>query len=180
MSQAFMPSILMQALRSRWFALCVHLGLWWLLYLVITNAGGHAAPFHDRTPASLPAQSPAPVAQLGELFTPSAWPKPGGDTNSVNPFFTRYFVPVPSPVAPPPTTRKIEVTYQGFYETGDGPKMAVLKVGDEFVTARIGSAVATNLFVAQATMQNLTLTNLAAQTNLLLVNTKKEIEVPVK
>lgn len=181
MNVNLMPSVLLHALRSRWFALVVHACLWVLLYLVITNAGGHPPPFHDSTAATLPAQSPAPVGQLGQLFATASWPKPGAATNSLNPFFTRYFVPAPSPAPPPPpTTRKIDFTYQGFYEAGDGPKNAVLKVGDAFVIARVGALVATNLYVAQATMQSVTLTNLAAQTNLLLLNTKKEIEVPLK
>jgi hypothetical protein len=167
-------------LRSRWFAWGVHASLWVLLYVVIMNAGGHAPPFHDSRAATFPAQSSAPIGRLDGLFATALWPKPSAGTNSANPFFTRYFVPAPSPAAPPPTTRKIEVTYQGFYETGDSPKNAVLKIGDAFVIARIGAPVATNLFVAQATMQSLTLTNLAAQTNLLLLNAKKEIEVPVK
>ena len=55
-------------------------------------------------------------------------------SKSLNPFFTRYFVPVPSP-ATRPTTRKIEVTYQGFYQTGDGPKHAIFKLAERFMVA---------------------------------------------
>jgi hypothetical protein len=172
-----MPSTLIQALRSRWFAWGVHVWLWAMLYLVLTNAGGHTPAFHDGPTGIFPAQNLAPMARLDGLFVTARWPKPYSGTNSPNPFFTRYFVPVP---APAPTTRKIEVTYQGFYETGDGPKNVVVKVGEAFVIARIGETVATNLFVAQASMQSLTLTNPAAQTNLLPLNAKKEIEVPVK
>ena len=85
-----------------------------------------------------------------------------------------------TPAAPVPTTRKIEVTYQGFYESGDGPRQVIVKVGEAFIVAPIGARVATNLFVSTATMQTLTLTNLAAQTNILSLNTKKEIEVPIQ
>ena len=172
-----MSSMPIQALRSRWFAMSVHVCLWVMLYLVITNAGGHAPGFHDSVAGTFPAQNLAPIARLDALFAVSRWPNPNAGTNSLNPFFTRYFVPVP---APAPTTHKIEVTYQGFYETADGPKNAVVKVGDAFVIARIGAAVATNLFVGEATMQSLTLTNPTGQTNLLPLNAKKEIEVPVK
>ena len=172
-----MPSTLIQALRSRGFAWGVHLWLWLMLYLVLTNAGGHAPAFHDGTTGALPVQNLAPMARLDGLFAAARWPKPNSGTNNPNPFFTRYFVPAP---APAPTTRKIEVTYQGFYETSDGPKNVVVKVGDAFVIATIGGTVATNLYVAQATMQSLTLTNPSAQTNLLQLNAKKEIEVPIK
>lgn len=173
-----MPPVLLQTLRSRWFALCVHAGLWVLLFLVLGKVGGHTPEFQDEIASSLPAQSPAPVAPLAALFSPASWGRALVDTNSLNPFLTRYFVPAAPP--PPATTRKIEVTYQGFYETGDGPKNVVIKVGEGFVIARPGLTIATNLFVAQASMQTLTLTNLAAQTNLLLLNAKKELEVPVK
>lgn len=176
-----MPSALIQTFRSRWFALCVHLGLWVLLYLVAINVGGHAPDFRDATASSVPAESPAPVAPLGTLFATARWPKAIADTNNLNPFITRYFVPAQPPAPPPPpTTRKIEVTYQGFYQSEDGPPNAVVKIGDAFVTARAGLPIVTNLFVARASMQTLTLTNLASQTNLLQLNVKKEIEVPNK
>jgi hypothetical protein len=175
-----MPSVLRQAVRSRWFAWTIHGFLWVLLYLVISNAGGRAPAFHQSSAVSPPPQSVAPIARLGLLFATDQWPKPAASTNDPSPFFTRYFVPMPSPAPPPPTTRKIEVTYLGFYETAGDAKNAVLKIGDAFVTARLGTLIATNLFVAQATMQTLTLTNLAAQTNLLMLNTNKQIEVPLK
>ena len=164
-------------MRSRKFAWGVHLWLWVMFYLVLTNAGGHAPAFHDGATATFAAQNLAPMARLDGLFAIARWPKPNSGTNNLNPFFTRYFVPAP---APAPTTRKIEVTYQGFYETSGGPKNVIVKVGDAFVTAQIGGTVATNLYVAQASMQSLTLTNPAAQTNLLPLNAKKEIEVPLK
>lgn len=173
-----MPPALVQTLRSRGFAWCVHLALWVLLYLVITKVGGYTPGFHEETGIGTPAQSPVPVATLASLFAPTSWPKPAVGTNSFNPFYTRYFVPAAPP--PPATTRKIDVTYQGFYEAGDGPKNIIVKVDDAFVIARPGSLIATNLYVAQASMQSLTLTNLSAQTNLLLLDAKKELEVPLK
>ena len=44
----------------------------------------------------------------------------------------------------------------------------------------VGAKVVTNWFVAEATLQSLTLTNLTAQTNVLTLNAKKEIEVPIQ
>jgi hypothetical protein len=44
----------------------------------------------------------------------------------------------------------------------------------------VGGRIANDLFVADAAMQTLTLTNAAAQTNVLALNTKKTVEVPVK
>ncbi len=107
---------------------------------------------------------------------------PGPDrsigTNTVDPFLPATSSRRPPP--PPPTTRKIEVTYQGFYQTGDGPKQTIFKLGEAFLVAPIGARIATNLFIAEATMQALTLTNLAAQTNILPLNAKKELVVPIQ
>ena len=172
-----MPAVFV--LRSRWFVLSVNLLMWLLVYLAVTHAGGRAPEFRDDTSFSQPAVSPAPVNRLAELFSPAEWARAAVPTNMPNPFFTRYFVPpTPTPV-PPPTTRKIEITYQGFFQTEDGPKRAVVKIGDGFMVTPVGSAVANQLFVADAGMQVLTLTNHAAQTNFVPLNTKKEFEVPL-
>lgn len=175
-----MSTWLIHVLRSRSFAIGVHVGLWLLLYLVVVHLGGRAPEFREAAGSSESLQDPIPVSKLGSLFSVAQWPPPISDTNSLNPFLTLYFVPRPTPAPPPPTTRKIEVTYQGFYQTGNEPKQVVVKVADAFVIASVGRAVTTNLFVAQANMQTLTLTNLAAQTNLLPLNAKKEIEVPIQ
>ena len=172
-----MPPVVKKALRNRWFVAGVHAGLWLLLYLAVTNLGGKAPDFREADAVANPPQSPAPVAGLERLFSPGVWPKSLIETNTLNPFFTRYFIP---PTPPPPTTRKIEVTYQGFYQTGDGPKHTIFKLGDAYSVAPIGARIATNLFIAEATMQALTLTNLAAQTNILPLNAKKEIVVPIQ
>lgn len=173
-----MVTPLMQTLRSRWFALGVHLGLWCVFYLAVTHLGGKTPQFRIAESGTVPAPVPVPVAKMDSLFAAAQWP--GAATNDLNPFFTKYFAPVPSPKPPAPTTRKIEVTYQGFYQAGDDIKHAVVKVASDFVVASIGAPIATNLFVADAGLQNLVLTNLTAQTNLLLLNAKKEIEIPIK
>jgi hypothetical protein len=171
---------LMQAMRSRWFAIGVHVSLWCVLYLAVTHLGGKTPDFRIAETSSTATPGPVPVAKMDALFASAQWPIPQGGANNLNPFFTRYFVPAPSPAPPTPTTRKIEVTYQGFYQAGDDMKHAVVKVADVFVVASIGASITTNLFVADANLQNLMLTNLAAQTNVLLLNAKKEIEVPIK
>jgi hypothetical protein len=176
-----MPPVLIQMLRSRWFAVGVHAGLWLLLYMAITRLGGKAPDLRENQLTSLPARSLLPTERLEPLFSANQWPTLLANTNLLNPFITRYFVPAPTPApAPPSTMRKVEVTYPGFYQTAESPKHAFLKVAETLVNAPIGAPVVTNLFVAEATMQSLLLTNLAGQTNLLLLNTKKEIEVPLR
>ena len=172
-----MPPIVKRALRNRWFTVGVHAGLWLLVYLAVVHLGGKVPDLRDAEGVSSRPHSPVPVAGLEHLFSPGVWPKSLSDTNRLNPFVTRYFIP---PAPPPPTTRTIEVTYQGFYQTGAGPKNTIFKLGDAFLVAPIGARIATNLFIAEATMQALTLTNLAAQTNILPLNAKKEIVVPIQ
>lgn len=175
-----MATSTMQTLRSRWFAIGVHVGLWVVFYLAVTHLGGKTPQFHIAESSSASSPEPVPVAKIDSLFASGQGAIPRAATNTLNPFFTKYFVPIPSPKPPEPTTRKIEVTYQGFYQAGDDLKHAVVNVAGDFVVASIGASIATNLFVADATLQNLILTNLSAQTNLLLLNAKKEIEIPIK
>ena len=170
----------MQAMRSRWFAISTHIGLWCVVYVAVTHLGGKTPDFRIAESSASPPSGPVPVAKMDSLFSAGQWSIPQSATNTPNPFFTSYFVPVPSPAPPAPTTHKIEVTYQGYYEAGDDIKHAVVKVADTFVVASVGASIATNLFVADANLQNLMLTNLNSQTNLLLLNAKKEIEIPIK
>ena len=173
-----MPSALKISLRSRWFAACVHGGLWLLLYLAVTNLGGRAPGYGEADAVASPLQSVAPVAGLQRLFSPGIWPKSLVETNRLNPFYTRHFIPPAPP--PPPTTRKIEVTYLGFYQTGDGPKHTIFRLGEAYQVAPVSARIANHLFIADATMQALTLTNLTAETNILPLNAKKELLVPIQ
>lgn len=172
-----MPPIVKNALRSRWFAACAHVGLWILLALALANLGGRVPELRDADAVSTPLQDPVPVQALAGLFSPGAGPVPLNATNTLNPFFTKHFIPQ---AAPPPTTRKIEVTYLGFYQTGNDSKRTLYLLGTAYEVAPVGARLATNLFIADVTMQAMTLTNLAAQTNILPLNVKKELEVPIQ
>ncbi len=176
-----MAQKLLQVLRGRWTVLCLHAGFWLLLYLALAHLGGSTPGFREG-PAQAAASPPlVPVAKLEPLFAPDQIRRAiCNPTNTPNPFFTTYFVPPAPAPPPPPTTRKIEVTYQGFYQTADGPKHAVLNVAGGLMIARVGALVATNVYVADASLLSVILTNTTAQTNILSLNTKKEIEVPVR
>jgi len=174
--------MLSETLRSRWFSACVHTGLWLLLLLLLTRIGGKRPPFEEGRPDPAAVTAPVPVAKLENLFANVNRPKPAAEAGMLNPFITAYFQPPTTPPPPSPTTRKIELTYQGFYQTGDTPKHALIRFGDALVSVPVGDSVATNLFVASATATNLTLTNraVAGQSNVLTLNTKKEIEIPIR
>jgi hypothetical protein len=171
-----MKPVGLQTLRSRWFVVFVHLCLWVLLCLAAAGIGGRAPEFHESDSFSAPAQSPAPVARLEQILASDVWPQWPGDTNATSAFFTRHFIPA-APL--PATARKFELTYQGFYQSGDNPKQTMIRLGDSFLVTPVGGRVISNLFVAEATMQTLTLTNSSAKTNVLALNQKKEVEVPL-
>jgi hypothetical protein len=170
-------------LRSKWLAVVVHLGLWALLALVVYNLGGTAPSYRDLNSYSLPIQSPAPVSRIGQLLSPSEWPSEVIDTNAPSPFHTTAFLPPPKPVAPktpPATTRKVAAVYQGFFSSHDGPRTAVVKLADAISITPLGSPLVTNHYIADLTFKSMTLTNAAGETNLLLINTAKELEIPIK
>jgi hypothetical protein len=173
-----MPPVVTKALRSRWCVGGLHVALWFLLYLAVASLGGKAPDFHEADAVGKPPQSPVPVAAIQRLYSQSLRAQSLSDTNALNPFATRYFVPPAPP--PPPTTRKIEVTYQGFYQTAEGAKQTIYRLGEAYVVAPIGARVATNLFISAATMQAMTLTNLEAHTNIVPLNVKREIIVPIQ
>jgi hypothetical protein len=172
-----MPPVIKTVLRNRWFVVGVHAGLWFLLYLALTHLGGKAPDFREVGAVGNPPQSPAPVAGLERLFLPGIWPKTLVQTNLLNPFYTLYFVPPPPP---PPTTRKINVAYHGFSQIGEGIKQVGYKLDNVFNTAPIGTQIATELFIAEASIQALMLTNVAAQTNIIGFNTNKDIIIPIR
>jgi hypothetical protein len=167
-------------LKSRLFAGIVHAGLWVLFLLAVMGLAGKLPDFHDSESFFSAPQSPVPVVGLEHLSSPTSWPKPIIDTNALNPFLTRHFIPPQVPAPPAPTTRKFEMTYQGFYQSDGGLKQTLVKVGENFIVTPMGGKLLSNLFVAEATMQALILTNPIPRTNVLPLNAKREIEVPLQ
>jgi len=180
--------MLSETLRSRWFSTCLHAGLWVLLLLLVISVGlgGRVPLFREAAANPAAVITPVPVTKLAVLFT-----TPNRSTNPVAPaildlFTTSYFIPLPvsapppPPPPPPPITWKLELTYQGFYRAGDGPKFALIRMGEKLVGIPVGGSVVSNLFVIDAAMQTLTLTNTAVQTNVLPLNVRQVIEVPLK
>lgn len=169
--------MLQQTLKSRWLTTLVHVGLWTLLVLALVKLGGRSLPYLETVSHTSPPQNPVPVARLERVFDtlPDAKPLNAPDASSA--FATTYFVPPPPP---PPTTRKVEITYLGYYQTGNDGRRAFLKMDEALLVSSIGDQIATNLFVSEAALQRLTLTNSAGQTNVLTLNAKKVVEVPIR
>lgn len=166
-------------MRSRGFSGLVHVGLWVLLVLALVGLGDRHAVWSEADPDPISVQKPVPVNKIEALYAATNRVARIIDPTNSSPFATLHFIPPVVPVVPP-TTRKVEVTYQGYYQTTSGPKQTILRVGDAIERVPVGGVVVTNLWVAEAVFKTLTLTNSAGQTNVLIVNVKQVVEVPLK
>lgn len=176
-----MNGSLANILKSRAFALFVHVLLWGVLYLVLSHTGTRLPDWTDESTYSMSSQDIIPVSRMGPLFSPAGLlSRASQTTNETSMFYTAYFVPAPKPVPPAPTTLKIPVTYLGFFETASGQRQVILKAPGGFSAVPLGGAVLTNFFVAEADMQMLLLTNAVSHTNLLIINSEMPLEIPFK
>jgi hypothetical protein len=160
--------------RDRWLATLLLVGLLILLVLVLRDYGVGLPQFPNTSRRSESVLIPITENRLEELLTPSAVPTLH-TTNLNNPFFTAHFQP---PTPPAPTTRKVNMTYQGFYQTADGDKYAFVQVDDTDVTVASGRPIVADLSVSEINVQTLTLTNSASRTNVLEFNRTTSVEVP--
>ena len=173
---------------NRWLAIAVLMVLVVLVGILLPKIGG-----------DLPALSPLDarpravdefklIRKAEALAQPGIWTTVAGGTNSAaaNPFFTAYFQPrpQPAPVIPAkpaaPATRKVELVYQGLYETADGRRQAFVKNGDALMVVPIGARVVADFMIASIDVRTLTLTNAAGKTNLIQFNQKATVEVPAQ
>jgi len=175
-----MTSNITKAIRSRWLAVITHGALWLLLYLAVMSFRGSPPPMHEGESVNNRIEKTAPVDKAEQLLAMKNWPQLTNLTNSVNPFFTRHFIPPPAQPPPAPTTKKIELVYLGFYTSDGSKRQAMAQLATNFLVAPVGSKVTADLFVADASFMTLTLTNSTSQTNILTLNVKKELEVPIQ
>jgi hypothetical protein len=120
-----------------------------------------------------------PLAKIDALFSSSEIGKAVPAPELVNPFYTTFFQPLSQPKPQAPTTRKVELVYQGFYESAGGRKQAYVKAGDALTFAGPGEVVVADLAVSEITLRTLVLTNKSGQANTLLFKAPKEVEVPL-
>ena len=153
--------------NSRWIiplAGAATLLMSYLMVLELTKGMPNLIAIH---PASVLKES-IPLSQVEQLSGASFW------TGPIEPMGT----PPPAPPAPP-TKMKVSLTYQGFFETADGLKLAYVKVADRQVIGTNGAPVVSDYVIAGFDLKTITIRN-ATQTNLLNFNIPTEIEVPLK
>jgi hypothetical protein len=185
-----------RAVGSLWVAVMLAIVLAALLVMA-------AADLHDTSPRLPQLERGArPMCELISgvkiqvLVSPAVFLQTHLSKNEGHAFYTKFFVPPPAPVPkptpppepkpeppvapPPPQTRKVQLLFQGVYETAAGEKKIFLKRDEESLVIAPGAVVAANWAVAAVDLRRLTLTNAAAQTNILEFNSAKALEIPVK
>jgi len=172
--------MVIQLLRSRAFAISIHVMLWLLLILCVINLGGTSPRFVEADTPSTVVNSPIPSARITNLFSADLWPDTLGSTNFQNLVYTRHFIPPVVPPPPPPTTKKIQLTYHGFFQTGDDPARAFLTVENKIVTEPTGAAAAPTWIIAEISAQSVVLTNAQSQTNIVQLNKSTAVAVPAQ
>jgi hypothetical protein len=164
--------------KNHWVVLSILVLLLALLIAATRDAGSHfpnLPRFQNRAGS---VSNAIPIAKAEELYSISTFKQLVPSTNAASPFYTTYFQPQPPVKAP--TTRKIELTYQGYYQNAGGLKQAFVKVGDKVSIGAVGAKITGDLAVAEISNRLLTLKNSASQTNVLEFNKKKEVEIPAQ
>jgi hypothetical protein len=189
---------LKELLENRWVAILLLASLAVLLAMVATDLG-RKLPHLPRLnyESTLPSDA-IPVSRIEKLVSSSETAKWGIVANHQHAFYTKYFEPLPAPPpatvpapapalepvkpSPPPTpvTMKVPLIYQGVYQTSDGQKKAFVMLEKKLSVLSPGTKVVADWSIAEISLRTLTLTNSAAQTNILPFNSSKELEIPVK
>lgn len=98
-------------------------------------------------------------------------------TNLPSPFHTTYFQPV---APPPPTTRKVQVTFRGYYQVAAGLPHAFYEVDGKPFAKAVGAQLVGDWWVQSAGSTALSLTNAAGLTNRIELNKSQTFEIPLR
>lgn len=162
--------------RSLWISTVAFLGLVTLAVLTLWRLGGDV-------PALKPLGSATNRLSTDWLGFAAAqrWFELGEltglvrQTNQPNPFYTAYFQP-----PPPPSTKRVELTYLGFVESEDRPRRALIQVDNATRLLSAGATVVADHIIVDIARRNLILTNRAGATNVLEFRIKKLLEIPAR
>lgn len=172
--------------NSRVFMIALLIVALVLLALTASNLGGDLPERAELKGRSTPTEFTALVRKAEAILAPATLKALHPATNEVSPFYTIHFQPAVAPpkttpdTAPPakPVPKKVQLTYQGVYETAGGEKKAFVKVGDSLVVGATGAKIVADWSAVEIALRTLTLKNEASQTNILEFNVPKEIEIP--
>lgn len=131
-----------------------------------------------------PAAGPAGVGptnnRVRELFQLQVLAEARPATNLPPAFLTTFFQPPPPP-ANAKRTRKVALTYAGFFQTATGEKRAYIVVGGPIPTVFApGATVVSDLVLTNLDRLNLTLQRGATQQVVIPFRGTTEVEVPIE
>lgn len=162
--------------RDCWIAIALLAGLLGLVALVLRDYGVRLPEFPTTSTRSIPMLQPLSTNEFARLFPTEPATITRQDPKLSSPFFTAHFQP---PQPKPPTTRKVNMTYLGLTESADGRRRAFLRIDQEIRITSVGESIIADLAVADMDLRSLSLTNSAAETNLLQFKVSKAVEVPI-
>jgi hypothetical protein len=174
--------ILKKLENSHAFLAAILVGGLTLLVLVVSDLGGKLPNRTELKSRSNSTDVAMLVHKMEATISPATLAASHLTTNGVSPFYTTHFQPpapptkTPGPVAAKPSPKKIQLVFQGVYQTAAGEKKAFVKVGDAVVVGTVGTKVVSDWTISEITLRTLTLKNAVAQTNILEFKVAKEIE----
>lgn len=154
-----------------------------VLILLLRDVGGELPALPQFVPATAPGNLGPTNGHLAKMFTPAALATVAPAANLPTPFVTAFFQPPPPPPPPDPKikkTRKVALTYNGFFETSTGEKRAYLLVGGAMAMLPTGAPVISDLMISNIQRLQLTLVRGSTQEVAVPFRGSTEVEVPAE
>ncbi len=151
-----------------------------LATVVFMDIGGDLPERPEPPKGASLASAELPLKAAQTLFDMESYGELVVTTNSSNPFYTEYFVPVKPPPPAPPLTRKVSVLYQGFYATQDGRKKAFLTIDGAPVKMSLGETSKDGLMLGVIERKEVHFVDASTKEHIVKFKEPALIEVPNK
>ncbi len=152
-----------------------------LVFLLVRDLGGQLPTLPRLTPPTTSSQITLTNERLVEIFAPAALLAVAPAPHLPAAFATAYFQPPPPPPPPNPDvkkTRKVALTYNGYFETSAGEKRVFVGVGGATAMLPFGAAVISDLMISNIQRTQLTLMRSGTQAVAVPFRGSTEVEVP--
>jgi hypothetical protein len=152
-----------------------------VLILVMQDLGGRLPDLPRPESAASPAGMGPTNSRVRDLFLPAAIGRVKPATNLPPPFVTTFFQPPsPPPSANAKHTRKVSISYDGFFQTNAGEKRAYVRVGGAMTLLSPGAPVVSDLMISNIDRLTLTLKRGSTQDVVVPFRGSTEVEIPVE
>ncbi|MCL5096576.1 MAG: hypothetical protein M1608_03385 [Candidatus Omnitrophica bacterium] len=151
-----------------------------VIYSAARHWGGHVPAPPDLSSFGAGVISSNRARQVEAAFAWTSLTNLQPAVNLNDPFFPTPGQPAPAPpAAPAPSTRKVDLLYQGYYSTSQGEKRAYVLVGDQLLVGPIGTKVLANLVISDISLRTLTLKDDVGKEIRLNFDAKTTLEIPL-